>query len=71
MKTITLKIDQMHCPSCAMNIDGELEDTAGVVKAETSYAKALTRLTYDPAVIGPEAITQVIEKVGYQAKVLN
>ena len=35
---VTLKITGMHCPSCAMNIDGALEDTAGVIEAETSYA---------------------------------
>ena len=42
MKKLVLKIKGMHCTSCAMNIDGELEDTKGVKEANTSYAKQKT-----------------------------
>ena len=39
MKKIKLQIQGMHCSSCAMNIDFDLEDLDGVKSAKTSYAK--------------------------------
>ena len=40
---VVLKIDGMHCTSCSLSIDGELEDLPGVISASTSYAKSITR----------------------------
>ena len=34
-----LKIDGMHCTSCAMNIDFGLEDLEGIKSVKTRYAK--------------------------------
>lgn len=59
------KIDGMHCTSCAMNIDGELEDTPGVLEATTNYARQETLVRYDDAVVRPEALKAVIQKTGY------
>lgn len=68
-KIITLKIDGMHCTSCSMNIDGELEDLPGVISATTSYANSQTKVEYDPKKVGIKIITQVIEELGYRATV--
>ena len=65
---ITLKIDGMHCVSCGLNIDGDLEDTQGVIEATTSYAKGETKIAYDPEKIDVEAMVRVIEKTGYTVK---
>lgn len=62
-----LKIEGMHCTSCAMNIDGELEDTEGVKEASTSYAKQVTEVTFDLEKVDEEQILHIIEKVGYRA----
>lgn len=62
------KIDGMHCTSCSLNIDGELEDLPGVLDASTSYAKSLTKVTYDPEVIAPAKILTAIKQVGYEAQ---
>ena len=67
-ETITFNIDGMHCTSCAMNIDGELEDTEGVISAETSYAKAKTVVNYDPTKIESQQLREVIESLEYSAK---
>lgn len=61
------KIEGMHCASCAMNIDGELEDTAGVKDVRTNYAKALTEVEYDEGLIGDNEIIKAIKKAGYNA----
>ena len=65
MKKITLKIEGMHCTACAMDIDGELEDTNGVTAAETSYAKATTLVSFDPAKVSQTKLKQVIESLDY------
>lgn len=58
----------MHCTSCAMNIDGELEDTEGVSKSQTSYAKLKTDVVYDPEKITEDQIIAIIKKLDYDAK---
>ena len=60
----------MHCTSCAMNIDGELEDTKGVKESETNYAKAQTKVTFDTAKISDKEIIAIIKKLEYQAEVI-
>ena len=62
---ITFKIDGMHCTSCAMNIDGELEDIKGVIRAETSYAKSKTTVTYDSTQITPTELKSIISALHY------
>lgn len=64
----TFKIEGMHCSSCAMNIDGKLEDTEGVFEATTSYAKAQTKVVFDPEKVSPAQIKKVIKKAGYTVK---
>jgi copper chaperone CopZ len=53
-----------------MNIDGELEDTAGVTEASTNYAKQETRVVYDPTLIEPNKIAEIISGVGYSATLI-
>ncbi len=42
-----LKIHGMHCSSCAINIDLDLEDLAGIISVKTSYAKQECIVTFD------------------------
>lgn len=67
-KTATFKIDGMHCTSCSMNIDGELEDTEGVISASTSYAKATTTVEYDDTKVSKDQLKRVIEQLNYQVE---
>jgi P-type Cu+ transporter len=61
------KISGMHCTSCAMNIDGELEDTKGIKQANTNYAKSQTEVEFDENKITDKQIISIIEKAGYIA----
>jgi copper chaperone CopZ len=63
-----LKITGMHCTSCAMNIDGELEDTDGVKAANTSYAKSITNVEFDPKKVSLEKVISIIKTTGYTAE---
>ncbi len=63
-----LKINGMHCTSCAFNIDGELEDTDGVVSSSTNYAKQETKVEFDDNKVSEKKLIEIIKKVGYDAK---
>lgn len=67
MKKIKLKIDGMHCTSCAMNIDGELEDTEGVKQSNTNYAKQSTEVEFDEKKLDEKKVIEIIKSVGYSA----
>ena len=73
MSSITkkkFKIEGMHCSSCAMNIDFDLEDLAGVKKANTGYAKQETEVEFDTEKIQEQDIIAQIKKTGYKASPL-
>lgn len=67
MKKETYMIIGMHCTSCAMNIDGELEDTKGISSASTHYARQETIVEYDEEEVSPKKIIEIIKSVGYDA----
>jgi P-type Cu+ transporter len=60
------KISGMHCVSCAMNIDGELEDTPGVLNSSTNYAKQITEVEFDDEKVSESNIQEIIQKTGYE-----
>ena len=71
MKTQTLKITGMHCVSCTINIDGELEDTKGVKEANTNFIKAQTVIVYDETLVTDKEIIKIIKNLGYDAQISN
>jgi copper chaperone CopZ len=58
------KIVGMHCTSCAMLIEGELEDI-GVV-AKVNYAKQELEVEFDEKKIEEERIKKAVKKAGYE-----
>jgi P-type Cu+ transporter len=66
-----LQIDGMHCSSCAMNIDFDLEDIDGVQNAKTNYAKQECEVEFDEEKVKKENIIQTIKKTGYGAQFIN
>lgn len=65
------KIQDMHCSSCALTIDMNLEDLEGVKKVQTSYAKAESEVEFDEDKVSDDLIVQTIKKSGYTAKVAD
>jgi copper chaperone CopZ len=59
----TLRIGNMHCASCAMLIEGELEDRG--VRARCSYARGTVDVEYDPLRVSNEEINNAIGRAGY------
>lgn len=65
------KILGMHCTSCAMNIDGELEDTEGVKEAQTNFAKSEVEVKFDSSKLKDEDIISVIKAAGYTSELMS
>ena len=61
----------MHCSSCAMNIDFDLEDLEGVKTSKTSYAKQESEVEYDEDKIKFDEVVGQIKKTGYNAQALT
>ncbi len=68
MQKVIFKISGMHCTSCAMNIDGELEDSEKIISVSTSYPKQQAIVEYDPEIVSEDEIQRIIEKTGYKAE---
>lgn len=58
----TFKVLGMHCPSCVMLIEGELEDRGA--KARCNLAKNEVVVEY-PEELGDEGVRAAIEASGY------
>lgn len=67
MKT-KLKIDGMHCTSCAMSIDERLEEIEGVFSASTSFPKGQTKIKFDERSVDVAALQQAISELGYEVR---
>lgn len=67
MTKAKLKIVDMHCTACALNIDFDLEDLPGVKSASTNYAKSETIVEFDETRVSLQAILSAIRKTGYTA----
>ena len=59
------KIIDMHCSSCALTIDMDLEDLDGVNKAQTSYARQECEVEFNPDKVDDKKLIQTINKTGY------
>ena len=67
--TITFKVLGMTCPTCALTIEKQLSDQAGVARANVNFALAQAVVTYDPARIVPKQLAQAIRDVGYDVDI--
>lgn len=66
-KLITIKVNDMHCGSCAKNIARKLYAVPGVVKVQTDVAKH-TAIVTPQAGAPPELkrLWEAVEKAGFQ-----
>ncbi len=70
MTELQLKVDGMHCASCALLIEEELEELDGVAEARASFRKQRARVVLDDAPVVP-AILEKIGELGYRASVVE
>lgn len=67
MQTITIKLTNLNCPSCAVDIDLALEEIPGIKSSKTNYAKSETIIDFDAEKIKLDTIKKTIFDLGYEA----
>ncbi|MBU0650042.1 heavy-metal-associated domain-containing protein [Patescibacteria group bacterium] len=70
LKTKKYKINGMHCVSCAMLIEGELEDSKVVDEACCNYATA-ELVVKSQKEVNEEKITDILSKLGYRIDAID
>ncbi len=63
MKKKTYTVQGMHCTSCAMVIESDLEDIG--VKSVCSYAKQTVEVEFDEQVVSEKKIHDTVASSGY------
>ena len=65
LKTQRLQVGGMDCTSCAVKIEGSLEQLAGVSEISVVVATGRLIITYDPARVSEADIKQRVTALGY------
>jgi len=69
VSTARLLTSGLHCQSCSMLVQMELEDVAGVVSATSDFRTGMTEVEYDPAVVTVDELVAAVVRAGYGAEV--
>jgi copper chaperone CopZ len=69
MAELRVKVEGMHCASCALLIEEELEELEGVEEAEVSYPRQRARVRFDERRVEAPALLGTIAELGYRASV--
>jgi len=67
MKKTQLRIEGMHCASCAHTIEKAVKKIDGVEQASVNYGSRLAAVSFDPRKVSQFGILKSIEKLGYKA----
>jgi copper chaperone CopZ len=65
-KIAVLKVDGMHCQSCADAIGGSLRSLKGVKEAKVEFAKSKATVRFDPGQTDSLKVRKAIEGAGYR-----
>lgn len=69
MKKTTLKINGMHCGSCAGTVNMLLTPKEGIKKALVDFKKGKADIEYDEEKISIKEIIKAIKEAGYTASI--
>jgi len=70
-KRITLTIQGMECPNCAMRLESIEDRLTGVLRAEASYQKGLMTVAYNETQVNEEQIQAEIQRLGYEVSAIE
>ena len=66
--TAHLTTTGMHCQSCSMLVQMELEDVAGVVAVTSDFRTGMTDVQYDPDQLTVDDLVAAVVRAGYGAE---
>src|SRR4051794_2755779 len=67
-ESCTIPVSGMHCAACSSRVQRTLEQTPGVSGANVNLMTGSATVDFDPAVLGPEQLVDVIRGTGYGAE---
>jgi len=62
------RLSDMHCPNCAMRVEGIEDDLPGIKQVSASYQKGQMVVEFDETKIGEAEIIAAVKKAGYTAE---
>ncbi|XP_045204361.2 LOW QUALITY PROTEIN: copper-transporting ATPase 1-like [Mercenaria mercenaria] len=68
-KETMIDIEGMVCMSCVKSIEGTISEKPGILQIRVSLEDKNGWVRYDPAVTNPESIAEMIDDMGFDAKV--
>jgi len=71
IEKISLKIEGMHCASCAGLIERGLKKVTGVKIANVNFAAEKARIIYDTSLTSTEQLIAAVVKAGYKASIAS
>ncbi len=63
---LSLPIEGMTCASCVRRVERSLSKVDGVERASVNLATERATVSFQPAIVGPDALRQAVEKAGYR-----
>lgn len=68
MKSATIQLETLTCPSCSLKIEGALKGMEGVDQqsAKISFNSSKVKLNFDDAKVSISDIENAIGKLGYE-----
>jgi copper chaperone CopZ len=64
------RLSDMHCPNCAMRVEGIEDDLPGIKQVSASYQKGQMVVEFDESKVGDADIIAAVKKVGYTAEAM-
>lgn len=70
MKTATIQLETLACPSCMLKIEGALKALEGIDQdtVKVSFNTSKVKLNFDEEKVSIEEIENAIIKVGYEVE---
>jgi mercuric transport protein len=66
-KTVTIKVEGMHCGNCSASVAKALKATDGVEEVTVSFEKGEAWVKYDDQKVSLSKLQEVINSTGYKA----
>ena len=57
---------KMTCTSCAASVENKIKELEGINSASVNFANESLQVDYDPALISPEVMQDVIRSIGFE-----
>lgn len=70
-RRISMTIQGMECPNCAMRLESIEDRLAGVLRAEASYQKGRMTVEYDETQINETQIQVEVQRLGYDVAMIT